>query len=165
MEIIFPEIKPWIPQKLSSDRIPTTQQWNHKYRDGGTAWSRVLNGFIWPLGFSLLILHELIWTNTSYLTTNSCKDVSIYRPLANDALLLLPHSVNSHINYLLWTLFPNQKLAENKDEAHKKCHISRDQTPDHGAQWEFSVQLCSCIPRFLVQTHFCISTTGWNDSH
>lgn len=146
-------------------QIPTTQQWNHKYKDGETACSRVLNGFIWPLGFSLLILYELIWTNATYLTTNSCKDVSIYRPLANDALLLLPYSVNSHINYRLWTLFPDQRLTENKDDMLKKCHISLDQTPAHGAQWEFSVQLCSCIPRFLVQKHFCISTTGWNDSH
>lgn len=132
---------------FSCDRIPTTQQWNHKYRDGETACSRVLNGFIWPLGLSLLILHELIWTNTTYLTTNSCKNVSIYRPLANDSLLLLPHSVNNHINYILWTLFPDQRLIENKGEVHKKCHISCDQTADYGAQSEFSSQ-CICAHVF-----------------
>lgn len=64
MEIIFLGTRLWIPQKnIIAFHVTGYQQHSTEMRntrDGGTACNRVLHGFIWPLEFSLLILHELI---------------------------------------------------------------------------------------------------------
>lgn len=110
----------------------------------GTACNGEFNGFIWPLCFSLLILHDLIWANPTYLTTNSYEDISIYRRLANYALLLLFHSVNSHINYILWALFPDWRCTHTQ----KKMKCTRSVT-------SLVTRLMTVITvRILISLHF-----------
>lgn len=118
-------------------------------RVGGTACNGEFNGFLWPLCFSLLILHDLIWANPTYLTTNSYEDISIYRLLVNYALLLLFHSVNSHINHILWALFPDWRCTH----THTKMKCTRSVT-------SLVTKLMTVIKvRILISLHFCLVCT------